>query len=224
MIYVENKKRKLENIQKEYPDADILDLTSKSAYAQKLSPFYPHMNIPVPYSEGVYATCVEAIWQGLKVFENEDVDVRLFSNDTMRNIKRSVRVHGKPLGHRKGVQSDILLNYFDARMLIYLPSYKYVLDNRVHDLIEKIAERAKTHNLVFLDYATNTDVRNISSPLSHAGLVKLYIEGKYPSANDGLQPMTLEEMAEAKNAKKQAKKERKAQNMKLPQSDQPTLF
>lgn len=224
MIYVENKKRKLENIQKEYPDADILDLTSKSAYAQKLSPFYPHMNIPVPYSEGVYATCVEAIWQGLKVFENEDVDVRLFSNDTMRNIKRSVRVHGKPLGHRKGVHSDILLNYFDARMLIYLPSYKYVLDNCVHDLIEKIAERAKTHNIVFLDYATNTDVRNISSPLSHAGLVKLYIEGNYPSANDGLQPMTSEEMAEAKNAKKQAKKERKAQNMKLPQSDQPTLF
>ena len=62
MIYVENKKRKLENIQKEYPDADILDLTSKSAYAQQLSPFYPHRNIPVPYSEGVYATCVEAIW------------------------------------------------------------------------------------------------------------------------------------------------------------------
>lgn len=109
-------------------------------------------------------------------------------------------------------------------MLIYLPSYKYVLDTRVHDLIEKIAERAKTHNIVFLDYATNTDVRNISSPLSHAGLVKLYIEGKYPSANDGLQPMTLEEMEEAKNAKKQAKKQRNTKNKKLLQLDQPLLF
>ena len=41
---------------------------------QKLSPFYPHGGIPVPFSEGVTATCVEAVWQGLKVFESaEDV-------------------------------------------------------------------------------------------------------------------------------------------------------
>ena len=35
--------------------------------------------------------CVEAIWQGLKVFESADVDVDMFANDTMKNIKRTVR-------------------------------------------------------------------------------------------------------------------------------------
>ena len=62
MIYIENKKRKIENIQAQYPNADILDITSASTahYAQILSPFYPHGGIPVPFTPGMYATCVEA--------------------------------------------------------------------------------------------------------------------------------------------------------------------
>ena len=56
----------------------------------RLSSFYPHGGIPVPFSEGYTAMCVEAIWQGLKVFESADVDVNMFANDTMKNIKRTV--------------------------------------------------------------------------------------------------------------------------------------
>ena len=61
MIYVVNKKRKEESIKKEFPNADILDLTSKSEYTKVLSPFYPHGNIPIPFTEGLTATCVEAV-------------------------------------------------------------------------------------------------------------------------------------------------------------------
>ena len=210
MIYIENKKRKLERIQAQYPGADILDITSSSelAYAKLLSPFYPHGNIPIPFTPNAYAMCVEGIWQGLKVFEKCDIDTSMFANDTMKNLKRTARRFGKPLGHRKGIFGTELLNYFDARMQIYLPSYKWVLDNipRVHALIERIAERAKDHNIVFLDYNTNDDYRDLSSPLSHAGLVKLYIEGKYPSSKDDVHPLTLEEIEARKLAKKQSKK------------------
>ena len=92
-------------------------------------------------------------------------------------------------------------------MQIYLPSYKWVLDNvqRVHALIERIAERAKEHDIVFLDYNSNDDYRDLSSPMSHAGLVKLYIEGKYPSPEDNVQPLTNEEVEARKLAKKQNK-------------------
>ena len=65
MIYIENKRRKVERIQAQYPNADILDITSASSarYAQMLSPFYPHGGIPIPLeSNGLTATCVEAIW------------------------------------------------------------------------------------------------------------------------------------------------------------------
>lgn len=221
MIFIENKKRKLENIQKEFPNADILDVTSTSKlrYAQLLSPFYPHRNIPIPFSDGYYATCVEAIWQGLKVFEGCDIDINTFENDTMIGIKRTVKRFGKPLGHRKGIYGTELLNYFDARMQIYLPTYKWMLENvsDVKNVIQRISERAKTHDIVFLDYNTNDNFRDISSPISHAALVKLYIEGNYPSSNQSFTPMSSEEVKEYKGLLKQLKKNNKS-------NKQQTLF
>ncbi len=193
MIYIVNRKRKLENIQAEYPTAVILDITSKSPmrYAQILSPFYPHGNIPIPFTPNTLkATCVEAVWQGLKVFQGADVDFATFKNDTMRNLKRTVRKFGKPLGHRKGAYGTELLGYFEARMLIYLPTYKYVLDNvpEVHNVVERIKAQAQKQDIVLLDYNTNIDYCDISQPLSHAGLVKLYIEGNYPTSIEGCIP------------------------------------
>lgn len=221
MIYVENKKRKLEKIKEQYPEADILDITSTSAtrYAQILSPFFPHGNIPIPFSPGHFATCVEGIWQGLKVFESCGIDMNSFTNSTMVGLKRTVRKYGLPLGHQKGINSSELLNYFDARMQIYLPSYKWVLDNvqEVHDVVMRIAEHAKAHDVVFLDYNTNTDFRDTSSPMSHAGLVKLYIEGNYPKEGDDYQPLTPEEIAERKQAFKEAKKQLKKTKKEIAQ-------
>lgn len=214
MIFIENRKRKIERIQAEYPNAIILDITSNADanYAKWLSPFYPHYNIPIPFTDGLKATCVEAVWQGLKVFEGQDVDFKTFKNDTMRDLKRTVRKYGKPLGHRKGAYGKELLNYFDARMQIYLPTYKWVLDNvdYVHSIVEKIAEKSKEQDIVLLDYNTNIDFRDITKPLSHAGLIKLYIEGKYPSASDSFVPMSEAELGAKKEARKLEKKQRKA--------------
>lgn len=131
MILIESKHKKYENILKKYPDAIIADVTSHAEDDLiKLSPFYPHGGIPVPFSEGVTATCVEAVWQGLKVFESADVDMKMFKNESMKNIKRTVRKFGKPLGHRKGVNGTELLGYIEARKLIYIPTYKWVLNIR----------------------------------------------------------------------------------------------
>ena len=221
MIYVVNKKRKLENVKEEFPNAVILDITSTSdmRYAQILSPFYPHMNIPIPFTDGLTATCVEAVWQGLKVFEGADVDFATFRNNTMRDLKRTVRKYGMPKGHRKGAYGTELLGYFDARMLIYLPTYKWVLDNvsEVHRVVVRIREQSKIQDIVFLDYNTNIDFRDVSKPLSHAGLVKLYIEGNYPEGLDGYTPMSKEELELKKIRDKEQKKEikRKAKVKKI---------
>lgn len=181
MIVIESKRKKRENIVKKYPDAIIADVTSQATDGLvKLSPFYPHGGIPVPFSEGYTAMCVEAIWQGLKVFETADVDVKLFGNDTMKDIKRSVRRFGRPLGHRKGVNGTELLGYIEARKQIYLPAYRWVLENKVANIIERLREASKTKTIVLLDYTTNCDVDDPKSPLSHAFLVKAYAEGIYP--------------------------------------------
>lgn len=123
---------------------------------------------------------MEAVWQGLKVFEGADVDTALFSNYTMKNLKRTVRKYGRPLGHRKGVYGKELLGYIEARRLIYLPTYKWVLENKVPRIIERLSEASKTKTIVLLDYETNCDVDDPRKPLSHAFLVKAYVEGLYP--------------------------------------------
>ncbi|WP_194256917.1 DUF6939 family protein [Segatella copri] len=181
MIVIQNKRKKPENILKAYPGAIICDVTSKAKDGLvKLSPFYPHGGIPVPFSEGWTATCVEAIWQGLKVFASADVDTEMFKNDTMKNIKRTVRRFGKPLGHRKGVNGKELLGYIDARKQIYIPTFRWVLENKVADIIAKMKEAAKAKTIVLLDYDTNSEVDNPAKPLSHAYLIKAYIEGLPP--------------------------------------------
>ena len=181
MIIIESKRKKPETILKKYPNAVLADVTSGAKDGLvKLSPFYPHGDIPVPFSDGYTATCVEAIWQGLKVFEDADVDVQMFQNDTMKNIKRTVRRFGKPLGHRKGVNGTELLGYIEARKHIYIPTYRWVLENKVANIIERLREASKTKTIVLLDFDTNSDVENPKKALSHASLIKAYAEGVYP--------------------------------------------
>ena len=181
MIVIESKRKKQDTLLKKYPNAIIADVTSHAKDSLvKLSPFFPHGGIPVPFSDNMTAECVEAIWQGLKVFESADVDVSMFQNGTMKNIKRTVRKFGKPLGHRKGVNGMELLGYIEARKLIYIPTYKWVLENKVQNIIERLKEASLTKDIVLLDYNTNCDVDDPKQPLSHAFLVKAYVEGIYP--------------------------------------------
>ncbi len=181
MIIIESKRKKIENILKKYPDAVVADVTSQAKDGLvRLSPFYPHGDIPVPFSEGYTAACVEGVWQGLKVFEDEDIDISMFSNNTMKNIKRTVRKHGRVLGHRKGVLGTEILGYMEAKHQIYIPTYRWMLEHKAMDIIERLRKASETKTIVLLDYNTCCDVDDETKPLSHAYLVKAYAEGLYP--------------------------------------------
>ena len=181
MIIIGSKRKKLENILKKNPGAIIAYVTSQAKNGLvRLSPFYPHGDIPVPFSQGYTATCVEAVWQGLKVFEDEDVDVKMFLNDTMKDIKRTVRKHGRVLGHRKGVHGTEILGYVEAKHQIYIPAYRWMLEHRAMYIIERLRKASETKTIVLLDYNTCCNVDDETKPLSHAYLVKAYAEGLYP--------------------------------------------
>ncbi len=106
--------------------------------------------------------------------------MQMFQNDTMKNIKRTVCKYGKPLGHRKGVYGKELLGYIEARKLIYIPTYQWVLENKVPTIIERLKEASRTKTIILLDYDTNCDVDDPSKSLSHAFLNKAYVDGIYP--------------------------------------------
>ena len=62
MIIIESKRKKPATILKKYPGAILADVTSQAdTRLKELSPFYPHYDIPVPFSDGYTATCVESV-------------------------------------------------------------------------------------------------------------------------------------------------------------------
>ena len=167
---------------KRFPGAEVYDLTSKGPLPwAKFSPFWPHGGIPVPFSEHATAESVEGVWQGLKVFEHADVDTARLRNNTMEGIKRGGAKLGRVLGHRKGLRGTELLDYATARWEVYLPSYRWVLEHNLGDLVGALRQRAESAPLVLLDYETNGDVTDLTRPLSHASLVAAWIENRWPT-------------------------------------------
>lgn len=179
-IRLDSKRRPLTKLAKLHPGATILDLTSKAdAPWVRFSPFWPHGDIPVPSSPGVVSASVEGAWQGLKVFEQADVDASKFAITDMRGLKRSVRRFGKCLGHREGVGGARMLGYLEARRAIYLPLYGFVLRERLRDELAELRKMAEAGPVVVLDYETNANVEELGKPLSHAGLVIGWLRGEW---------------------------------------------
>lgn len=176
-IEVASRRRKVKR-----PDAVVVDVTSRGPDPWvRFSPFYPHGQIPVPLSPGVTSESVEGVWQALKVFEGADVDPSKLTVTSMKGLKRTVRRFGQVRGHRAGLAGERLLDYRTARREIYLPAYRWVLEHRLQAEVARLHELAESSDVVLLDYTTNGDVEDISSPLSHAALVADHLRRLTPS-------------------------------------------
>jgi hypothetical protein len=171
-IRLDSKRRPLAKLAKLHPGAAILDLTSRGEHPWvKFSPFWPHGEIPVPFSSGVASMSVEGAWQALKVFERADVDPSKLEITNMVGLKRTVKRFGRCLGHREGLAGERLLGYIEARRAIYLPLYQHVLRENLCDELAQLRALAERGPVVVLDYETNADIDDPSKPLSHAALV-----------------------------------------------------
>jgi hypothetical protein len=178
-IEVASRRRKVD-----HRGAVVVDVTSRGPEPWvRFSPFYPHGGIPVPMSPGVTSESVEGVWQALKVFESADVDPSKLAVTSMKGLKRTVRRFGPVRGHRAGLTGDRLLDYRTARYEIYLPTYRWVLENRLRDLVAELRELAGSSEVVLLDYTTNGDVDDLSTPLSHAALIADHLRRLSPAAN-----------------------------------------
>ena len=178
---VESRRKSLAKIQANHPGAIVLDVTSKGPQPWvKFSPFFPHGGIPIPNTPGRTALSVEGIWQGLKVFENANVDTSKMSNCTMTGLKRTQRRFGHVKGHQFGLISQQLLPYIVARKAIYLPSYRWVLEHKLESEMETLRQIAADKLVVLLDYETNPDWQDPRRPLSHAALIQQFLERRWP--------------------------------------------
>ncbi|MEO6087349.1 MAG: hypothetical protein ABIQ18_29970 [Umezawaea sp.] len=179
-VHVASRRRGSAWLVKNHPGAAVVDVTSKGpAPWVRLSPFYPHDGIPVPFTPGVTGESVEGVWQALKVFDDADVDATKLRVTTMAGLKRTVRRFGPVRGHRAGLEGTDLLPYEEARRRIYLPTYRWVLENRAEAEVAELRALAAERDVVLLDYTTNGDVTDLSTPLSHAALVARHLRGEW---------------------------------------------
>jgi len=83
-----------------------------------------------------------------------------------------VRKHGRVLGHRFGGPDGELLGYVEARKRIYIPAYRWVLEQRLADEVRRLRDLRQVQPVVLLDYE---NIEDTSNPMSHAGLVKGWV-------------------------------------------------
>lgn len=146
-----------------------IDVSSSAEYPfNQLSPFYPHGGIPIPGKPGALSDSVEGIWQGLKVIRGKTAP-RFFQGTGQK------RGGGKPSGHQFGDQKR-LLGLVEARQKIYIPAYRWTLENRVEpDVLKQLIDncfRGVTQRLY--DREDNASI-HVDQPLSHAKVLVDYV-------------------------------------------------
>jgi hypothetical protein len=144
-------------------DALVVDVSSRGPepFCQ-LSPFQPYGGIPVPGMPGTTSDSVEGVWQGLKVFDGR-IAPQYFSG---RGRKRN----GVPEGHRLG---ERLLDLVAARRSIYLPTYRWMLEQRAQPaVIQGFLDRAQLDIPQYVhDLGNIGSVEDRSGPLAHASVL-----------------------------------------------------
>lgn len=152
-LFVENRRTSKLTLLARYDNPIIIDTTSQGIMPyRKLSPFYPHGNIPIPFSLGEYACSVEGIWQGLKVFREAGIDKSKFCVKNMKGLKRTQKACGEILGHQRGVNDSEILDYITAKRLLYIPSYLWVIENCLQKEMDSLIHLASDSVVVLLDY------------------------------------------------------------------------
>ena len=223
-IFIANRRRQPKSLQEEFGDIPVFDVTFAGGdpLLSTLSPMYPHGDLPVPYSERTLtANSLEAIWQGLKVFEHEGarLDAAALSKSGDKNIKRpSTEKRGRVLGHQQGLHTDRpLLSLIDARSFIYAPLYRWQLQHHCHDALAQLNKALAQSDIVLLEAGNESNICDVFAPMVHSALLRLFLLGQYPECGEKhpWQPYTKAEHEADIERRKQAKKERIKQQKQL---------
>lgn len=144
---------------KECHNAIVIDLTQSW---NKLSPYYLYGDIPINNTPYQYSSSVNEVWQ------------KLYMNKKHNGVCKDALF-------RKGIGINEYYTYEEARRKILIPTYRWMLQEKTLDIICKLREINKQGSIIMIvDRTTNTDIADISRPLSFAFLLKAYIECTSP--------------------------------------------
>lgn len=131
-----------------------------------------------PTYEGVAATSVECLWQGLKDIKGRPCpDPETLAGDWRRGKKR------RPRGHWGGPNRLLITDAGEARRRIYVPAYAALIAHWMTDpVVADLVRRARVYpGIVYLrDYDTGRGLDN-AGPMSHAWVLSVWLgTGEWP--------------------------------------------
>lgn len=145
-----------------------------------LGPFFRHQEtvIPVP-GQSLLSESVEAIWQGLKIVD-EETDFGMFTSTPRKRPEDNAR-YGPKFSYRdtKFLLGTKIVDLLTARLAIYLPSYLFLLEHLISQEIIGEIESALVDDKVvlFYDWDSNFDIRFIDRPFSHSAILASWFNG-----------------------------------------------
>lgn len=142
-----------------------------------LSPFYAWGDIPVPYSGKSTAISLVSLWEGLKVFENADIDCSLFKLNNVFDVIRSEAELGRLIGYRRGIYGNYIFSEEEALKNIFVRTYRWILEHKVYKFISYMRTQSKENDIIFYEGCSCNNYCGYKLPVSIAALLKDYIEG-----------------------------------------------
>lgn len=184
-IFIERKEFYNNKLKSEI-DSVFIDVSKDSTSPYKIfNPNYCWGRIPLPYKQNIYknrqitAESLNALWEGLKVFENCDIDISWFKSST-NGARVENEKSGKFIGIKRGIYGDCVFSEEEARERVYIPTYKWILENRAYEFVLKLRNIRQYKDIVIIDDNTNCNIKDCEEPLSTGFLLKAYIEGSHP--------------------------------------------
>ncbi|MGC0154776.1 DUF6939 family protein [Chromobacterium vaccinii] len=135
---------------------------------------WPEQLIPVPGQPGGLARSVESVWQGLKLVDGRtDFEQFLTAPRKRPGDDERRRLAGYCYSDSRFVYGDRLLGLLEARFLIYLPTYLFLLQRLAP---ESVLSELRRHldgvgPVLFYDWDANQDIADISCSFSHSAIL-----------------------------------------------------
>lgn len=165
-----------------------------------MNPFYVWNTpcLPVPGHPGCNARSVESIWQGTKLINNT-IDEKQFLSSPYKRPSEDERKINREFSYQDTVFifNNAPITHIEARFLIYLTSYLFLLNDLLLDgLIFHLIDAVRNNkNIIFYDWDSNQDIVNVKESFSHSAILASWFGGTLyddflPKANNFLSKET----------------------------------
>ena len=147
-----------------------------------LNPFFTWQKpfLPVPGCPAYQSRSIEAIWQGTKLIAGT-IDDKQFMTFPYKRPSEALRRIDRNFSYKNTnfIYNQEIINLAEARFLIYLTSYLFLLNSVVPQSLIYFLKRNIMQNIsmLFYDWDENMDIMEVNESFSHSAILASWFKG-----------------------------------------------